>query len=303
MRIGKAASRAIVCALFITLANCGDDDEDDTPSTDGAVEVDACDGEDVSTSGDVIEDVQPLDVTREDHAHDAPEDGPDDVRKDIASEVDADVFAPCPDDMVHVQDWCIDAFEAPNRRDALPLVMYTFLEASAWCEARGKRLCYDDEWTSTCAGPSSYAYPYGDSHRPGVCNDNKRWKTYKQELLNLWPNNLATDSIDSLDKLLALVRSKGAGPTRAANHVWELYQAEPSGSFGDCSAQGKVFDLCGNVEEWTTRRSGSTTGFHGNLKGRYWAETRTCHNSITNHGDRFRFYEIGFRCCRDADRR
>jgi formylglycine-generating enzyme required for sulfatase activity len=68
-----------------------------------------------------------------------------------------------------------------------------------------------------------------------------------------------------------------------------------------CTAGNGVFDLTGNIEEWTRRRDGGQANFHGNLKGRYWAETRTCQNSITTHGDTFRFDEIGFRCCREPD--
>lgn len=34
--------------------------------------------------------------------------------------------------------------------------------------------------------------------------------------------------------------------------------------------------------------------------GRYWADTRTCQDIILTHGDLFRFYEIGFRCCKNA---
>ena len=45
--------------------------------------------------------------------------------------------------------------------------------ASSWCEARGKRLCFDDEWTAACAGPEGWSYPYGDTHEPGLCNDDK----------------------------------------------------------------------------------------------------------------------------------
>src|SRR5262249_40434569 len=52
--------------------------------------------------------------------------------------------APCPADMLLVGATCMDRFEAPNVPGALPLVMYTFVEAEAWCGARGKRLCFED---------------------------------------------------------------------------------------------------------------------------------------------------------------
>ena len=53
-----------------------------------------------------------------------------------------------------------------------------------------------------------------------------------------------------------------------------------------------------DVQACTFRVPGAQ-GFTGNLEGRYWAEHRTCQDDITVHGDAFRFYEIGFRCCRD----
>ena len=83
----------------------------------------------------------------------------------------------------------------------------------------------------------------------------------------------------------------------AAEHVAALYQGLGSGAKVGCTNEVGAFDLTGNVEEWTRRRDGGKKDFHGNLKGRYWADVRTCVDNITSHGDGFRFYEIGFRCC------
>ncbi|HPB97003.1 MAG TPA: SUMF1/EgtB/PvdO family nonheme iron enzyme [Polyangiaceae bacterium] len=235
----------------------------------------------------------------EDVHGDVPDEQPDDAQEE-ASE-DAFDAGPCPEDMVLVEQTCIDRFEAPNRQGASPLVMFHFLEAESWCETRGKRLCFDDEWTRACGGPQGHSYPYGDSHVSGECTDDKAWRAYEQQLLNGWPWSIATDVIESLEALLEAVRSKGAGAKAAADHVAWLYQAEPSGSKQGCTAGEGTYDLAGNVEEWTRRRSGGTTGYHGNLKGRYWAESRTCQQSVTTHGDTFRFYEIGFRCCKDVE--
>lgn len=205
---------------------------------------------------------------------------------------------PCPPDMAAVEAVCVDRFEAPNRPGALPLVMYTFLEAEAWCGARGRRLCFDDEWTRACGGPALQAYPYGPTHQPGVCNDEEVWRTYDQPLLSAWPSSASTPDATSLETLLEAARAVSAGAAASADHVAWLYQGEPAAANAGCTygAEG-VYDLTGNVEEWTRRRDGGTTDFHGNLKGRYWAETRTCLSNITVHGDGFRFYEIGFRCC------
>src|SRR5262249_5892922 len=109
------------------------------------------------------------------------------------------VHGNCPDDMVPVGDACMDIYEAPNRAGAEPLVMYTFVEAEAWCDARGKRLCFDDEWTSACAGPDGWAYPYGPTREPGRCNDDKVWRAYSQSALDGWPYGVSAPDIDTLD--------------------------------------------------------------------------------------------------------
>lgn len=205
----------------------------------------------------------------------------------------------CPAEMVLVGSVCMDRYEAPNKLGELPLVMLHFDEAESWCAHRGKRLCFDDEWTLACGGPDALAYPYGDTLDPGVCNDDQVWKQYNQTLLNGWPWTLATDEIETLGELLDAARATGATGKAAADHVEALYQGTAAGVKIGCVGPAAVFDLTGNVEEWTRRRDGGETSFHGNLKGRYWAESRTCQQGVKTHGDTFRFYEIGFRCCRE----
>lgn len=203
----------------------------------------------------------------------------------------------CPPNMVQVTDFCIDRYEAPNIAGASPLVMFSFDEAHAWCVGRGLRLCFDDEWTRACAGPEGLAWPYGDTHLPGVCNDEQMWRPYDQTLLNLWPSLVCTPDVASLGGLLSAARAVSVQAAESADHVEWLYQGEGSGANTGCTSVEGVLDLCGNVEEWTRRRDGGTADFHGNLKGRYWAEARSCQSGVTSHGDWYRFYELGFRCC------
>jgi sulfatase modifying factor 1 len=205
----------------------------------------------------------------------------------------------CPADMAPVGEACMDLYEAPNVAGAAPLVMYTFDESEAWCAARGKRLCYDDEWQRACEGPARHAYPYGAARVPGRCNDDKVWRVYTQSLLSAWPAAASATGVGSLAELLAAARGKGAAAAASADHVEALYQGEGAGAYPGCVGPAGVFDLVGSVEEWTRRRDGGQVHFHGNLKGRYWAEPRTCQSGVKTHGDAFRFYEIGFRCCRD----
>jgi Sulfatase-modifying factor enzyme 1 len=209
-----------------------------------------------------------------------------------------DAGSACPADMALVGATCMDRYEAPNVEKALPFVMYSFDEAEAWCGARGKRLCYDDEWERACAGSAGSDWVYGGPRVPGRCNDAKPWLPYAQVKLDTWPIKAAEGDVVSLDDLFA--RARDLGGSVAVDHLESLYQAAGAGTFAECVNEHRIFDLSGNVEEWTRRRSGGTAGFHGNLKGRYWAETRTCGNDIVTHADAFRFYEIGFRCCQSA---
>lgn len=207
---------------------------------------------------------------------------------------------PCPADMIALGPTCMDRWEAPNVEGELPLVMYTFYEAAAWCEARDKRLCFDDEWLAACAGDDGFAYPYGNVREPGRCNDDKIWRVYSQTLLNGWPYGLPTAEVSSLEELMELVSARSTAAAAAADHVLSLYQGTAAGARPDCVGDAGVEDLVGNVEEWVRRRDGgSGTEFLGALVGRYWAESRTCQSRVTVHGNAFRFYEIGFRCCRD----
>ncbi len=266
-------------AAALGLGACSDDDDDAASSGGGGAA-----GADASASD----------------ASDAPSEA--DASEEAADATpEAEAAAPCPADMLLVEAACVDRYEAPNQPGALPLVMFTFDESEAWCQARGKRLCFDDEWTRSCEGPTGTSYPYGDAHVSGTCNDDETWKLYDQSKLNGWPWTVSKPNVESLGQLLDAARVTSASGKVAADHVEALYQAEPSGSNPGCAGPAQVFDLCGNVEEWTRRRDGgSGKDFSGSLKGRYWAEPRTCQNAVTNHGNAFRFYEIGFRCCKDA---
>ena len=277
MRLGAAL--ATLAAIF-ALGSCSSGDDDEPGASPGSG---GLGGSAAADAGDVGVDMDAAD------AIDAPESAPD-----------VEPPAACSADMLLVEAACIDRYEAPNQVGALPLVMFTFDESEAWCQARGKRLCFDDEWTRSCEGPTGTTYPYGDQHVAGICNDDETWKLYDQSKLNGWPWTVSKPNVESLAQLLEATRAVSASAKVAADHVEMLYQAEPNGSNGGCAGPDGVFDLCGNVEEWTRRRDGgSGKDFTGSLKGRYWAEARTCQNAVVNHGNAFRFYEIGFRCCKD----
>jgi sulfatase modifying factor 1 len=256
----------------------------------------ACNGDSRSSGPDGS--LDRWDARVEAGGRDTRQDAPPDAGRDLL----ADRTVGCPTGTVPLGSAvCIDRHEAPNVVGASPLVMYNLNEAEAWCGARGKRLCFDDEWTQACATAAGLSYPYGNTHQPGVCNDDKVWRAYDQTKLNGWPVSVCTPAVTSFAALIAAAKAVSATAAAAASHVEWLYQAEPSGSNTGCTNALGAFDLCGNVEEWTRRRDGGRPNFSGNLKGRYWAEARTCQSGVTVHADPFRFYEIGFRCCLDLE--
>ena len=188
---------------------------------------------------------------------------------------------PCPSDMAHIDGFCMDRYEAPNEKGAEPFVMESALSATAWCEERGKRLCTETEWVRACRGPDDATYGYGEAHEAGRCNDDKKWMVVSEKTLATWPSPEAQAEVD------------------------KVYQGTPSGSLEKCESGFGVFDLLGNVEEWVVRTLPHANNYPHVMKGCYWAgcyggNKPTCGSTNPNHGDSFRYYETGFRCCMDA---
>ena len=76
----------------------------------------------------------------------------------------------CPEGMVAVDAFCIDAYEHPNRPGELPLGGLDLPAAKEACTSRGLRLCTGQEWERACAGASLRRWPYGDTYDPAACN-------------------------------------------------------------------------------------------------------------------------------------
>lgn len=78
----------------------------------------------------------------------------------------------CPVAMARVEtdvvDVCVDLYEAPGF-GVVPRTT-TFGEAEAACEARGARLCTEQEWEVACRGPEGLLFPYGDEFDPRPCD-------------------------------------------------------------------------------------------------------------------------------------
>jgi formylglycine-generating enzyme required for sulfatase activity len=172
---------------------------------------------------------------------------------------------------------CMDELEWPNQKGAKPEVMVRFTEAEQRCASVGKRLCTEFEWELGCEGPATLPWPYGHTHEPHACNSDKDFLPYSEARL-----------------------SDEDAAVRDAE-VRRVWQGERSGSRPACTSAFGVQDLVGNVEEWV-RTSRSAWRYRSSLKGGYWAKTWAgCRGTNDSHGPMFRYYEVGFRCCKDPD--
>ena len=169
---------------------------------------------------------------------------------------------------------CMDRYEWPNRKGEKPHVMMRFTEAEASCNSVGKRMCSEFEWEKACEGPQQLPWPYGWKQQPKACNNHKRYRAY------------------SFSKLHANDRAVRERETR------RLWQGAESGSYPSCRSAAGVEDLVGNVEEWVST-SRPQWPYRSSLKGGFWAKPWSgCRGTNEAHAPAFRFYEIGFRCCR-----
>lgn len=168
--------------------------------------------------------------------------------------------------------YCIDVYEWPNRKGALPTIDVTWYKAKASCESTGKRLCTPEEWTLACEGNSVRPYPYGD----GLIRDSTA----------------------------CVIDKPSMNPNLPRSEWPKFYSAEPSGSRERCVSSFGVYDTTGNVDEWvdtTANRKLGETPYVSGLKGGYWSTVRNrCRPMTAAHGPTFSFYQIGFRCCSDA---
>ncbi len=223
---------------------------------------------------------------------------------DGLSEVLLDVE--CPDGMVRVASFCIDRYEAslvlldaagapvaswspyhnPGSRrmramsiqGAIPQGYINGVQAANACREAAKRLCTDTEWLRACRGPSSYTFPYGNTREPDRCNDSRANDTHPAvERFGtsadwIW-SSLGDACINQLPDSLA-----------------------SSGAHTGCETAEGVFDMMGNLHEWTADPAGT---FRGGFYFDWWRNGEGCLYATTAHNTSHWDYSTGFRCCAD----
>ena len=169
--------------------------------------------------------------------------------------------------------FCMDRHEWPGTPGAKPRVLVDYYEADRLCRAEGKRMCGEQEFYLACEGPEHWPFAWGHVRHPSPCNVDRPYLTVDW---TKWES----------------------GAEGRRDEAVRLDQAIPIGTSACVSPFG-VHDIAGNVDEWTRSRPGRE--LLGSLNGGYWGPVpNACRYVTLVHGPEFAFYQIGFRCCRDA---
>jgi formylglycine-generating enzyme len=151
------------------------------------------------------------------------------------------------------------------------------------CEAAGKRLCSEQEWTRACRGARQLKYPYGSHYVAGRCNI--RRALHPAQVLH------GSSSIGHTDPRLNLVMESNGSALDPL--------LRPTGGTPGCKSDwdgDAIYDMIGNLDEWIEDERGVFVGgfyARGGSKG--------CEAKISSHAPSYYDYSTGTRCCRDAD--
>jgi sulfatase modifying factor 1 len=169
------------------------------------------------------------------------------------------------------------AYVARSAAGVRPQAYVSGAQAAAACREAGKRLCEPVEWRAACGGTQAYAYPYGPERKPGVCHDSgvAPMLVYHADTLKTgWGNVELNDPRNiELEGTLA-----------------------PTGAYPACVNDYGLYDMVGNLDEWTADPNGT-------FQGGFWLDTSLhgdgCAYRTIAHPYDYRDYSIGFRCCAD----
>ncbi len=165
----------------------------------------------------------------------------------------------------------------------MPWTNVTHGRAAEACAAAGGRLCTEAEWEEACmfnnvTGDGDCGWSYAEHEQASLgydCND--------------YDSNPETCNANDWDS-----------DTDTAGDQDDVY---PTGSFAYCHRQYEsdgsglqVYDLSGNVKEWTMERSSGVNPLRGGAMNNT-KEGVSCGFDWTLADDDFLFFNAGFRCC------
>lgn len=169
--------------------------------------------------------------------------------------------------------------KAVSEAAVVPQAYLSYYSAKRMCEAAGKRLCTEQEWTTACRGERNTQFPYGPTYQAGSCNVGSY--LHPAAILH------GLSSSGHLDPRLNLLLIAGDAPV-----------LRETGSTQTCVSRwgsDAVFDMVGNLDEWVEHEKGV-------FKGAFYARGSKigCDAVVGNHSHTYFDYSTGTRCCRDA---
>ena len=148
----------------------------------------------------------------------------------------------------------------------------SFNDAQKSAKSLGKRMCTQDEWTLAAEGPEIHPLPYNEGYKRDrtACN----FDNHMPKGLDVFK---ATTPNSPMSKILRSM-------------------LVPSGSKPRCVSPYGVYDLAGNVDEFTVNESGHP--YISALKGGHIWHIRAASRPATlAHGPTFAWYETSTRSC------
>jgi formylglycine-generating enzyme required for sulfatase activity len=142
-------------------------------------------------------------------------------------------------------------------------------EADTACRAAGKRLCTEAGWARACETAASCTWSYATA-----CSDATAMSTCNT-------HELDGDSSSSGDQ--DVLNAAGAHAP----------------CYADWGVAGRIFDLTGNLKEWTASRFPGVNPLRG---GSYddLLDGSTCGFNFVAVSDSYKVATAGFRCCSDT---
>jgi sulfatase-modifying factor enzyme 1 len=159
----------------------------------------------------------------------------------------------------------------------VPQAYVSGAQALSACRQAGKRLCAPVEWRVACGGSEGYAFPYGPDRVPGRCHDSGA-------------NPMLTYHADT--------QARGWGPLELNDprNIELEGTIAKTGTFAGCVNDFGLYDMVGNLHEWTADPNGT-------FQGGYWLDTSLhgdgCAYRTIAHPFDYHDYSVGFRCCAD----
>jgi formylglycine-generating enzyme len=214
--------------------------------------------------------------------------------------------AECPAEMSNIDDrFCIDRWEdslvevmrdgsdvpwppygpieeghslrAVSVANVYPQAYISGAQAARACASAGKRLCAPVEWRKACMGPKPTTFGYGDQRATGRCND-----AGYSPMMRLFPQVSVSWTLVGMTEMND-ARLNQLDQTLA-----------PTGSHDQCTNDYGVYDMVGNLHEWTNDPNGT-------FQGGYYLDTHKngdgCTYRTVAHEFTYHDYSTGFRCC------